>query len=91
MTLGLALYEELETLQSILRDDDDAGRRNSGLSVMYGEAFDITIRECHGTIPSGPGAGGAHDNLRLPKIPLIARVARDLRVLFRGTPQCSKA
>jgi hypothetical protein len=45
MTLGLALYEDLGVLKALLREDEDANRRNSGLSVMYGEAFEIAIRD----------------------------------------------
>jgi len=45
MTLGLALYEDLDVLKSLLREDEDANRRNSGLSVMYGESFEIAIRD----------------------------------------------
>ena len=45
MTLGLALYEDLAVLQSILREDADADRRHAGLSIMYGEPFEISVRD----------------------------------------------
>ncbi len=58
MTLGLALYEDLEVLKSLLRDDEDANRRNSGLSVMYGEPFEIAIRDLDAAEENGwPVAG----------------------------------
>lgn len=44
MTLGLALYEDLDGLKAILADeasDEENARRTSGLSVMYNEAFEI--------------------------------------------------
>jgi hypothetical protein len=45
MTLGLAMYEDLEALQALLRDEPDAQRRNSGLSLIYSEAFEISVRD----------------------------------------------
>jgi tetratricopeptide (TPR) repeat protein len=45
MTLGLALYEDLDVLHALLREDDDADRRNSALTLLYGEAFEIPIRD----------------------------------------------
>lgn len=45
MTLGLALYEDLDALKAILADEKDSERRNAGLSVMYGEQFAIAIRD----------------------------------------------
>jgi hypothetical protein len=61
MTLGLALYEDLEVLEALLRDDEDSDRRNSALSLMYGEAFEIPIRdldaaEQYGWAVAGPEA-----------------------------------
>lgn len=58
MTLGLALYEDLAVLQSLLCEDPDANRRNSGLSVMYGEAFEISLRDLDAAEENGwPVAG----------------------------------
>jgi len=58
MTLGLALYENLDVLKSLLREDADANRRNSGLSVMYGEAFEIAIPDLDAAEENGwPVAG----------------------------------
>jgi hypothetical protein len=45
MTYGLAMYEDREVLQALLREDPDANRRNSGLSLLYGEAFEISVRD----------------------------------------------
>ncbi|HPM79298.1 MAG TPA: hypothetical protein PLF81_01295 [Candidatus Anammoximicrobium sp.] len=45
MTYGLAMYEDLEVLQALLREDPDAQRRNSGMSLMYSEAFEISVRD----------------------------------------------
>jgi len=45
MTFGLAMYEDREVLQAILREEPHADRRNSGLSVIYSEAFEISIRD----------------------------------------------
>jgi hypothetical protein len=61
LTLGLAMYEDLEVLKSLLRDDDDSDRRNSALSLMYGEAFEIPVRDLdaaeeHGWTIAGPEA-----------------------------------
>lgn len=44
-TFGLALYEDLPVLQALLRQEADAERKQSGLSTMYGEAFDISARD----------------------------------------------
>jgi hypothetical protein len=61
MTLGLAMYEDLELLQSILRQEGDTDRRQAGISVMFGEAFEISVRdldtaERHGWPVAGPEA-----------------------------------
>ena len=45
MTYGLAMYEDREVLQAFLREDPDAQRRNSGMSLMYSEAFEISVRD----------------------------------------------
>jgi len=45
MTYGLAMYEDREVLQALLREDRDADRRNSGLSLLYSEAFEISVRD----------------------------------------------
>jgi tetratricopeptide (TPR) repeat protein len=45
VVLGLALYENLQALQAILRDEPDAQRSNAGLSVMYSEPFEISSRD----------------------------------------------
>ena len=45
MTYGLAMYEDPEVLQALLREEPDAERRNSGLSLMYSEAFEISVRD----------------------------------------------
>ncbi len=68
MTLGLALYEDLDVLKSLLREDDDANRRNSGLSVMYGEAFEIAIRDLDAAEENGWPIAGPE------AYPLILRV-----------------
>jgi hypothetical protein len=58
MTLGLALYEELQVLQAILREDEDATRRHSGLSVIFSEAFEISVRDLDAAEQNGwPVAG----------------------------------
>jgi hypothetical protein len=61
MTLGLAMYEDLETLRAILCEEADADRRNSGMSLMFSEPFEIAIRdldaaEKHGWPVAGPEA-----------------------------------
>jgi tetratricopeptide (TPR) repeat protein len=61
MTLGLAMYEELEVLQSMLREDQGSERRQSAMSVMFGEAFEIPVRdlaaaEKHGWPVASPDA-----------------------------------
>jgi tetratricopeptide (TPR) repeat protein len=61
MTLGLAMYEDLELLQAILRADPDTDRRHAGMSVMFGEAFEISVRDLdaaeeHGWPIAGPEA-----------------------------------
>lgn len=46
MVLGLAMYEDFDTLRTILSgeaSDEENFRRTTGLSVMYGEAFEIPI------------------------------------------------
>jgi hypothetical protein len=45
MTLGLAMYEDLDVLEAILYEDEGAGRRNSALSMMFSEAFEIAVRD----------------------------------------------
>ncbi len=45
MTFGLAMYEDWEVLQALLREAPDADRRNSALSLMYSEAFEIAVRD----------------------------------------------
>jgi tetratricopeptide (TPR) repeat protein len=45
MTLGLAMYEDPAVLRALLREEPGADRRNAGLSVMYGEAFDVAVRD----------------------------------------------
>jgi hypothetical protein len=45
MTLGLAMYEDLEVLKALLREDENSERRNSALTLMYGEAFEIPVRD----------------------------------------------
>jgi hypothetical protein len=74
MTLGLAMYEDLDALKAILREDADADRRNSGLSLMFSEPFEIAIRdldaaERHGWPVAGPEA-----------YPLVLRVNPGLSV-----------
>jgi tetratricopeptide (TPR) repeat protein len=64
MELGLALYEDPNLLRALLAgsaSDDENSRRTSGLSVTYGEAFDIAPRdldaaERHGWTVAGPEA-----------------------------------
>ena len=46
--LGLALYEDLSMLQRLFTgsgSDDEMSRQATGLSVMYGEAFEIPIAD----------------------------------------------
>ncbi len=58
LTLGLAMYEDLEVLKALLREDEDSERRNSGLSLMYGEAFSIPVRDLDAAEENGwPVAG----------------------------------
>ncbi len=45
MTLGLALYEDLDVLRCVLRQEPGADRRHAGLSIMYGEPFEISVRD----------------------------------------------
>jgi hypothetical protein len=45
VTFGLAMYEDWDVLQAVLRDEPGAERRNSGLSVVYSEAFEIAVRD----------------------------------------------
>jgi len=48
MTLGLALYEDLDMLRAMLsgtESEEEGARRTSGLSLMYGEAFEIPISD----------------------------------------------
>jgi len=68
MTLGLALYEDLKVLQSILREDDDADRRHSGLSVMFGEPFEISVRDLDAAEKNGWPIAGPE------AYPLIVRI-----------------
>jgi hypothetical protein len=39
------MYEDWDVLQAVLRDEPGAERRNSGLSVVYSEAFEIAVRD----------------------------------------------
>ncbi len=44
VTLGLAMYEDLDLLMEMLSgavSDEDSGRHTAGLSVTYGEEFDV--------------------------------------------------
>lgn len=45
MAYGLAMYEDPEVLQALLREEPDAERRNSAMSLMYSEAFEISVRD----------------------------------------------
>jgi tetratricopeptide (TPR) repeat protein len=48
LVLGLALYEDLDMLQRLFTgagSDEKMSRRATGLSVMYGEAFEIPIAD----------------------------------------------
>ncbi len=45
LTCGLVLYEDSELLEATLWNAEDAERRQSGLSVLFGEAFDIAVRD----------------------------------------------
>ena len=64
LVLGLALYEDLGMLQRLFAgsgSDEDMSRQTTGLSVMYGEAFEIPIAdldaaERHGWPVAGPEA-----------------------------------
>jgi len=64
MTLGLALYEDLDLLQALLSgglSDEENARRSSGISLTYGEAFDMAARDLdaaaeHGWPIAGPEA-----------------------------------
>jgi tetratricopeptide (TPR) repeat protein len=62
LVLGLALYEDLAMLQRLFvgsGNDEEMSRKSTGLSVMYGEAFEIPIAdldaaERHGWPVVGP-------------------------------------
>lgn len=62
--LGLALYEDLDVLRAILSgefSDEENARLNSGLSVTYGQAFemapeDLDAAEEQGWLVAGPDA-----------------------------------
>ncbi len=64
LVLGLALYEDLGMLQRLFTgagSDEEMSRQATGLSVMYGEAFEIPIAdldaaERHGWPVAGPEA-----------------------------------
>ena len=64
LVLGLALYEDLGMLQQLFTgtgSDEEMSRQATGLSVMYGEAFEIPIAdldaaERHGWPVAGPEA-----------------------------------
>ena len=64
LVLGLALYEDLDMLKRLFAgtaSDDDMSRKTTGLSVMFGEAFEIPIAdldasERHGWPVAGPEA-----------------------------------
>jgi hypothetical protein len=64
LVLGLALYDDLAMLQRLFQssgDDEEMSRSATGLSVMYGEAFEIPIAdldaaERHGWEIVGPEA-----------------------------------
>ena len=45
LTCGLIMYEDLKLLKAMLYDAEEADRRQSGISVMFGEAFDLAIRD----------------------------------------------
>lgn len=45
MTYGLALYEDREVLEAILRQEPGADRCSSSLSVIYSKAFEISTRD----------------------------------------------
>ena len=48
ITLGLAMYENLDLLMEIVSgndDDEQNTRRTSGLSMTFGEAFDVAARD----------------------------------------------
>jgi len=58
MTLGLAMYEDLDVLRAIIREEDDVDRRHSALSVMYSEPFEIAVRDLDAAESNGwPVAG----------------------------------
>ena len=64
LVLGLALYEDLGLLRRLFTgsgNDEEMSRQATGLSVMYGEAFEIPIAdldatERHGWPVAGPEA-----------------------------------
>lgn len=61
MTLGLAMYEDLNCLKSLLSEVEGSERRNAGLSLMFGEKHEIAIRdldaqEKHGWPVASPDA-----------------------------------
>jgi len=64
MTLGLALYEDLDLLRRLITgdaSDEENARRTSALSLTYGEAFELAARdtdavEKHGWPIAGPEA-----------------------------------
>jgi tetratricopeptide (TPR) repeat protein len=64
LVLGLALYEDLSMLKRLFSEsggDEDLSRQATGLSIMFGEAFEIPIAdldaaEHHGWPVAGPEA-----------------------------------
>ncbi len=61
MTLGLALYEDLDTLEALLSGDiseEEHARRVSSLSVTFGEAFEMPVKDLEAAEKRGwPVAG----------------------------------
>jgi hypothetical protein len=58
MTLGLAMYEDLELLRAIIRDEENTDRRHAGMSVMFGEAFEISARDLNAAEKNGWSIAG---------------------------------
>lgn len=58
MTLGLAMYEDLELLRAIIRDEENTDRRHAGMSVMFGEAFEISARDLSAAEKNGWSIAG---------------------------------
>lgn len=97
LELGLALYEDLHVLRTILTSnlsDEETGRRTTGLSITYGEVFeiapqDVDAAEEHGWEVAGPEAYPSAMRIN-PGVSFRAPLKWELRLLegcLRAVPQ----